>query len=173
MDSIPFPGWSPYGIIIFHLFCTIFRVDSIWNELNSNITTLNVFYYINYFREGGWTDWWLPLLSNNLGLSLGHQIYNTSIFVKGISMVISLIFHCDFSIVCLSISLGYFKCMPGDIIVIFQLYARGFHCDFSIVGLGISLGYFKCMPGYFIGIFQLYARGFHWDISIICLTISM
>jgi hypothetical protein len=35
------------------------------------------------------TDWWLPLLSNNLGLSLGHQIYNRSIFVKGISMAIS------------------------------------------------------------------------------------
>jgi hypothetical protein len=65
-------------------------------------------------------DWWLPLLSNNLGLSLGHQIYNRSIFVKGISMAISLIFHCDFSIVCLSISLGYFKCMPGDFIGIFQ-----------------------------------------------------
>jgi hypothetical protein len=69
-------------------------------------------------RSGG--DWWLPLLSNNLGLSLGHQIYNRSIFVKGISMAISLIFHCDFSIVCLSISLGYFKCMPGDFIGIFQ-----------------------------------------------------
>jgi hypothetical protein len=108
-------------------------------------------------------DWWLPLLSNNLGLSLGHQIYNRSIFVKGISMAISLIFHCDFSIVCLSISLGYFNCMPGDFIVIFQLHARGFHWDISNVCLAISLGYFNCMPGYFIGIFQLYAWVFHCD----------
>jgi hypothetical protein len=75
-------------------------------------------------------DWWLPLLSNNLGFSLGHQIYNRSIFVKGISMAISLIFHCDFSIVCLTISLGYFNCMPGYFIGIFQLYAWVFHCDF-------------------------------------------
>jgi hypothetical protein len=108
-------------------------------------------------------DWWLPLLSNNLGLSLGHQIYNRSIFVKGISMAISLKFHCDFSIVCLSISLGYFKCMPGDFIGIFQLYAWQFQCDFSNVCLGISLGYFNCMPGDFIGIFQLYAWVFHCD----------
>jgi hypothetical protein len=33
MDSIPFSGWSPYGIITSHIFYAIFRVDSIWNKL--------------------------------------------------------------------------------------------------------------------------------------------
>jgi hypothetical protein len=40
MDSIPFPGWSPYGIhhgiIILHLFHTIFRVDFIWIPYGMN-----------------------------------------------------------------------------------------------------------------------------------------
>jgi hypothetical protein len=65
-------------------------------------------------------------------------------------------FHWDISMICLGISLGYFNCMPGDFIGIFQLYAWQVQCDFSNVCLGISLGYFNCMPGYFIVIFKMF-----------------
>jgi hypothetical protein len=51
-------------------------------------------------------DWWLPLLSNTLGLSLEHQIYNRSIFVKGIHWPITVQFcqsmrqnHSTFSLI--------------------------------------------------------------------------
>jgi hypothetical protein len=62
MDSIPFPGWSPYGIhvisswnhnftLVPHHFQSGFHMESIEIYL---ITKLNLFYYMNCFREGGW-----------------------------------------------------------------------------------------------------------------------